>query len=81
MQIANYTADVSNDQLRVASENNGLRVAFHAHWYVVGYKFDSSITQGITRTISLSSCTTDMPLASVDCQKLIDKITDRFQTV
>jgi hypothetical protein len=81
MQLANYAADISNDQLRIASENNGLRVAFQANWFAVGHKFDSSVTKGLTRTMSLSSCTIDTPPASPDCQTLINKINDRFQKV
>lgn len=81
MPLAKYAADVSNDQLRIASENDGLRVTFRAKSYVVGHRFDSSVTKGLTRTVSLSACTIDTPPASVDCQKLIDKLIERFQEV
>jgi hypothetical protein len=79
--MTNYAADISNDQLRIAHENSGLRVVFRGQWYAVGHAFDSSITKGLTRTVSLSSCSIDTPLASTDCQKFIEKINERFKEV
>ncbi len=79
--MANYSADVSNDQLRLASENTGLRVAFHGQWYAVAHLFGSSTTEGLTRTVLLSSCSMETPPASIGCQKFIDKINGRFKEV